>query len=232
MRQNRSRTVLAKTVSPVDRAYNYILEAIIAEELTPGMHVPSESVAEALGISRMPVRDALRRLEGDGVVTIFANRGAVVAEYSHDEIVELIEMRATLEGLAARIAIERVGPSEIEELEYLRARMERAAGDLVKWMACHDDFHNYLTSLSSRPLLMQQCERMRLMLRPYFRRYYAESHELEIVGLEHQAIIDAIVRRDPDALERTVRSHATANTESVAAFAGGTEAGSRAAETA
>src|SRR3569623_1822328 len=88
-----------KTLSPVEQAYNYILQGILSGELAPGMRVPSEAVAEALGISRMPVRDARRRLEGDGAVTIYANRGATVAEYSHDDVVQLIEMRAVLEGL-------------------------------------------------------------------------------------------------------------------------------------
>ena len=70
------------TLSPVDRAYNYILEGIVSGTLEPGMRIPTELVGEELGVSRMPVRDALRRLEGDGVVTIFANRGASIAEYS------------------------------------------------------------------------------------------------------------------------------------------------------
>lgn len=83
-------TVENKTLSAVEQAYNYILEGILSGALAPGMRVPSEAVAEALHISRMPVRDALRRLEGDGAITIYANRGATVAEYSRDEVIQLI----------------------------------------------------------------------------------------------------------------------------------------------
>lgn len=214
-----TRNPRGKTLSPVEQAYHYILDGILSGELAPGMRVPTEAVAETLGISRMPVRDALRRLEGDGAVTIFANRGASVAEYSQSEVVELIEMRAVLEGLAARVALEHIGEAELDELTHLKRRMERAADDLARWMSCHDEFHNYLTSISARPLLMLQTERMRVMLRPYFRRYYAESHELEIVGLEHQKIIDAIVENDPEHLERTVRAHALANVDKIAGYA-------------
>lgn len=210
---------LDRRLSPVEQAYNYILDGILSGELAPGMRVPTEAVAETLGISRMPVRDALRRLEGDGAITIFANRGASVSEYSRDEIVELIEMRAVLEGLAARLALEKIKPNDIEELSHLKSRMERSSDDLSRWIPTHDDFHNYLTSLSEKPLLMQQAQRMRLMLRPYFRRYYAESHELEIAGLEHQKIIDAILRDDAEQLERTVRFHVRANVEKIAGFA-------------
>jgi DNA-binding GntR family transcriptional regulator len=207
-----------RTLSPVEQAYNYILERILSGELAPGMHVPSETVAEALGISRMPVRDALRRLEGDGAVAIFANRGAAVAEYSYDEVIQLIEMRAVLEGLGARLALANLGPREIDEFMHLKLRMDRSTDDLAHWIAHHDAFHNYLTSLSKRPLLMRQTERIRMMLRPYFRRHHVEAHELEIPGHEHQKIIDAVHEGNPDKVEQTVRAHALANVEKIASL--------------
>ena len=211
--------VLDKTLSPVEQAYNYILKGILSGNLAPGMRVPSEAVAEALGISRMPVRDALRRLEGDGAVIIYANRGAAVAEYSRDEVIQLIEMRAVLEALGARLALAHIGAVELEEFEHLKRRMERSSGDLGLWIASHDAFHNYLTSLSQRQLLMRQTERIRVMLRPYFRSYHAESHELEIPGHEHQKIVEGVRQQDPDYLEKTVRAHAMANVDKIAQFA-------------
>jgi len=217
--QHALRAIFDKTQSPVEQAYSHILQSILSGDLTPGMRVPAEAVAEALGISRMPVRDALRRLEGDGAVMIFTNRGASVAQFSRHEIVQLIEMRATLEGLAARLALPQVGPNEIEELDQLKRRMEKCSDDLVRWMSCHDDFHNYLTSLSSRPLLLRQTERMRIMLRPYYREYFAKTRELEIFGLEHRKIIDAVRKGDPDRVEEIVRAHAMKNVDKVADLA-------------
>jgi DNA-binding GntR family transcriptional regulator len=217
--QSPLRHAFDKTQSPVEQAYNYILQRIMAGALTPGMRVPAEAVAEALGISRMPVRDALRRLEGDGAVMIFTNRGASVAEYTKDEVVQLIEMRAALEGLAARLALPNFDEGGLYELEELMHRMERSSNDLVRWMFYHDDFHNYLAATSNRPLLIQQTERMRVMLRPYYREYYARSGELEIVGLEHRKIITAVRRGDLDNLEQIVRAHALKNVNKVAALA-------------
>lgn len=211
--------LLNKKMSPVERAYHYVLDAIVSGDLEPGMRVPTEAVAENLGISRMPVRDALRQLEGDGAVTIIANRGASVAQYSPDEVIELIEMRAVLEALAARLALPLMGPPEIGELEHLRWRMDNMAHDLPAWISAHDVFHNYLTGCSNRPLLIQQTQRMRLMLRPYFRAYYAESHELEISGLEHQSLIDAVKAGDPEVLEQKVRAHVRQNVTSIAQLA-------------
>src|ERR1700759_2072146 len=135
-------TIDNKALPPVDQAYNYVLEGILSGDLAPGMRVPSEAVAEALGISRMPVRDALRRLEGDGAVAIFANRGAAVAEYSYDEVIQLIEMRAVLEGLGARLALANLGPREIDEFMHLKLRMDRSADDLAHWTAQHAAWQN------------------------------------------------------------------------------------------
>lgn len=214
-----TRTVSDKTRSPIEQAYNYIREGILSGDLRPGVRLRTEAVAEKLGISRMPVRDALRRLEADGAVMITANRGASVAEYSREEVVQLIEMRAALEGLAARLALPSFGEAEIDELRHRKQRMDRAAADLARWIAYHDDFHNYLTSISNRPLLKLQTERMRLMLRPYYQRYYAETKELEIFGLEHQKIIDAILMQDANHLELTVRAHAMKNVDKIANLA-------------
>lgn len=211
--------LIDKTLPPVEQAYQYVLQSIMSGELTPGMRIPAEAVAEALGVSRMPVRDGLRRLEGDGAITIFANRGASVAQFSREEIIELIEMRAVLEGHAARAAMPKIGRDDLEELDQLKLRMERAANDLSKWMLRHDEFHNYLTALSRRALLMRQTERMRIMLRPYYHQYYAKTGELEIAGLEHRKIIDALRKGDADHVEQIVRSHALKNVKKIADLA-------------
>ncbi|WP_424631233.1 GntR family transcriptional regulator [Bradyrhizobium sp. SYSU BS000235] len=200
-----------RTLSPLEQAYNFILESILSGELAPGMRIPTEAVAERLGISRMPVRDALRRLEGDGAITIYANRGATVAEYSKDEVIQLVEMRAVLEGLGARLAIPNVTQRELEEIRHLQSRMDRSADDLGQWIVHHDAFHNYITSLSGRPLLTRQTKKMRLMLRPYFREHHAANHELEIPGFEHQRIIDVLIGGQPDEVEQEVRNHGMAN---------------------
>lgn len=212
-------TPIDSTLPPVEQAYRYILNGILSGELQPGMRVPSEAVAEALGISRMPVRDALRSLEGDGAVTLIANRGAIVARYSPAEVTQLIEMRAALEGMAAKLALANIGPAEFEELSHLCRKMEEGAtAPLGDWMARHDAFHNYLSALSRRPMLLKQTERMRVMLLPYFRRYYEHSDELEIVGLEHQKIMQAVEHKDAVLLEQIVRGHAMQNVDRVAAL--------------
>jgi DNA-binding GntR family transcriptional regulator len=206
----------ARSLSPLEQAYNFILEAVLSGELAPGMRIPTEAIAERLGISRMPVRDALRRLEGDGAVTIYANRGAIVAEYSKDDVIQLIEMRAVLEGLGARFALPNITHGEMEEIRHLQIRMDGSADDLGQWIVHHDAFHNYITSLSGRPLLTRQTKKIRLMLRPYFRKHHARHEELEIPGYEHQKIIDVLASGDANDVEKEVRNHAMANVGKVA----------------
>jgi DNA-binding GntR family transcriptional regulator len=201
----------ARSLSPLEQAYNFILESILSGELAPGMRIPTEAVAERLGVSRMPVRDALRRLEGDGAITIYANRGAIVAEYTKDEVLQLIEMRAVLEGIGARFALPNVTQRELEEMRHLQSRMDRSADDLGQWIVHHDAFHNYITSLSGRPLLTRQTKKIRLMLRPYFRKHHKAHDELEIPGYEHQKIIDVLAGGRADDVEKEVRGHAMAN---------------------
>ncbi|TFL11340.1 GntR family transcriptional regulator [Pusillimonas caeni] len=214
-----SPSAIDKSLPPVEQAYQYVINGILTGELKAGTRIPTEAVAEALGISRTPVRDALRSLEGDGAVMIYANRGAVVAKYSRAEVSQLIEIRAALEGLAARFALPNIGLSELEELTHLKSRMERESSSLSKWMAAHDAFHNYLTSLSGRPLLVRQTVKMRFMLLPYYREYYSQSLEMEIFGLEHEKLIRAVELNDPTHLEQIVRRHAIINVEKVADLA-------------
>lgn len=208
-----------KVLPPSEQAYQYVVNGILSGEFTAGTRIPSESVAEALGISRTPVRDALRSLQGVGVVTIFANRGAAIAKYSRSEIIQLIEMRSVLEGLAAKFAVDNIGAAEIDELMHLKSRMEREAGMLSKWIAAHDAFHNYLTSLCQRPLLAREAEKLRFMLLPYYRKYYSQSNEMEIFGLEHEKLLNAIELKDAGLLEQIVRKHTTANVQRVADYA-------------
>lgn len=211
--------VIDKVMTPHDQAYGYIVNGILSGEFTAGTRIPAESVAEALGISRTPVREALKSLAGNGLVTIFANRGAAIVKYSRSEVTQLIEMRSVLEGLAAKLALPFIGAAEIDELLHLKSRMEREAGVLSKWMAAHDAFHNYLTSLCQRPLLTIETEKMRFMLLPYYRKFYSQSNEMEIFGLEHEKLLSAIELKDATLLEQIVRNHVTANVQRVADFA-------------
>src|SRR5262249_40341816 len=98
-------------------AANYLRKEILAGRFPAGMRLKTEEVAETLGISRMPVRDALRQLHSEGLVVVRPNRGALVTRLTAKEVLEAFEIRAVLEGLAARCSCEGLTPHVLRQIE-------------------------------------------------------------------------------------------------------------------
>jgi len=185
--------------------------AIISGRLQPGERILSEVVAAELGLSRMPVREALQALEAAGLVTLRPNRGAVVAELAAEHVAELLEMREVLEGLAARLAARRATPAEIEDLDALIAAMRRAAADPALWVERHEAFHDRLAVLSGRPRLAAELRRIRRVLQPCISRYADRHPEPETIGHEHELILDALRDGDSRRAEALAAAHVAAN---------------------
>ena len=110
-----------KTASSHVDAYERLLNAIDSGELAPGSRLLEAQLAERLGVSRTPVREALRRLEAQGLVTHEPHRGVVVAELDYDQLGELYAVREVLEGTAARLAARHASPEEVEVLREMVA---------------------------------------------------------------------------------------------------------------
>ena len=100
-----------------EEAYRFLLDGIRLGQFKAGDRLVPDEIASQLGMSRMPVREAFRRLATQELLTIRPNRGAVVRGLSHDEAIEVFEMRSVLEAQAATVAINRIGPSDIDDLE-------------------------------------------------------------------------------------------------------------------
>ena len=132
------------------KAYEAIRRAIIEGRFGNGMHLRAASLAESLGISRTPVREALRRLHAEGFVEFFANRGAFVARWSHEDAAEVFDLRLVLESHAAARAARRLSPAEIGELAGLTDRMEAHASgparDIGLVTEANKGFHSLIIS--------------------------------------------------------------------------------------
>jgi DNA-binding GntR family transcriptional regulator len=198
------------------QAYIYLQDRIVSGDLPGGSRLRLESIAETLGISRMPVREAIRQLDAEGYVTIRPNRGAVVTTRTAEEVVEIFEIRASLEGLAVRTAVGTVGPHEIADLEHELERLRRVEGDSPIWIERHDEFHDHLCRLSRRQQLCAEIRRFRLAVRPYLRLYLKRNERPEIKGFEHIHIVAAIAAGDPNVAEMVMRSHVMANAQAIA----------------
>jgi DNA-binding GntR family transcriptional regulator len=177
-------------------------------------------VAQQLGLSRMPVREALRQLDAEGLVIIRPNRGAVVTSLTPDAVAEILEMRGVLEGLAARHAARRASPLDIEDLDALTASMRRAGRDAPRWGQRHEEFHDRVCLLSGRPRLAAEARRLRLAVRPCMLLYAEQHSDPETLGHEHELIVDALRDRDARRAERLAVAHVSANATSILALLG------------
>lgn len=216
-----SATALTRTAPAIpptaqQQAYIHLQDQIVSGALPGSTWLRAEVIARELGISRMPVREALRQLDAEGYVTIRPNRGAVVTNRTPAEVIELFEMRAVLEGLAVRLAVRNATAETWADLELFLARLKRLEAQSTLWVERHDEFHDMLCRLSGRQRLCDEILRLRLAVRPYLRLYTKLHARPEIPGFEHEHIVAAMRKGNLAAAERAVREHIMVNAEAIA----------------
>jgi DNA-binding GntR family transcriptional regulator len=191
---------------------------IIRGELPAGERIDQDALAAEFSVSRMPVRVALRQLGAEGFVTIVPHRGAIVTALSPSEVEEIYEIRAALEGVAARHASQELTDADLAGLRSILAQM-RNQQDIDRWVALNADFHDMINRASQRPRLLELIQRFREQSQPYIRLYVQRLHKSAQARKEHKAIVDALAARDPDAAEAAVRAHLVSTGRAVAGFA-------------
>jgi DNA-binding GntR family transcriptional regulator len=199
-----------------EEAYRFLLDGIRLGQFKAGDRLVPDEIASQLGMSRMPVREAFRRLATQELLTIRPNRGAVVRGLSHDEAIEVFEMRSVLEAQAATVAINRIGPSDIDDLERRLDAMDRCAEDLSAWITEHRDFHLYLCGLSARPRLIAQISALHICIEPHMRLWLQSTYKPRPSRDEHGFIIEALRRKSPELIESVVREHVCSTLETLA----------------
>jgi DNA-binding GntR family transcriptional regulator len=190
--------------------YETIREAIQIGRYAPGHHLVADDLARELGTSRMPVREALQRLEAAGLVSITPHRGAVVSELSEAEIVEVYHIRAVLEGLAARLAAPKLGPADHERLNGFMDEMAAAAAadpDLTQILRINRDFHEVIWQAAQAPRLHELLENLYAASHRFRNISLLLSGRLDQVLLEHRRIAQALAAEDPAAAERFANEH-------------------------
>lgn len=201
-------------------AYLHLQEALRRGLFRPGDRLVPDEIASELGMSRMPVREALRRLATEGLVVLRPNRSCVVAGLTLDEIYENFEIRSVLEGLAVRLAMPLVDDAVIDELESLLDRMERVgAKGGSDWVARHQEFHAYICGLSGRKKLVRQISALHIVIEPYLRIWFDYVEKPLSARQEHQAVIDALCSGDADRAEATMREHILSTAPLLAEYA-------------
>lgn len=191
--------------------FKHLRHLILSGRFETGQKLVEEELAEQFGVSRTPVREALHKLEIEGLVRYQPRRGVIVTGFSAEDVDEIYAAREVLEGLAARLAAERGTDAEIAELGRRLVQMNRAsaAGDFQRSARIHTRFDDLLYRMARNRRLLgmlnqfsEYIERCKLvsMERP------GRAHEIRA---EHEAMCHAIAARDPDAAERAARLHVT-----------------------
>ncbi len=199
-----------------EQAYLHLLAAIRTGRYRPGDRLIPEEIAAEIGMSRMPVREAFRRLATEGLVVIRPNRGCVVSGLTIDDVFEVFEIRSVLEGLAVRLAMPRIDAEVLEDLEHRLSRMARAGAQ--DWVVHHQGFHELLCGLSGRPKLIRQIAGLHATIEPYLRIWL--HHAAKPVSAEdaHRVIIDAVRTGDPEVAEAAMRAHVLGTAPDLAEF--------------
>jgi DNA-binding GntR family transcriptional regulator len=192
-------------------------ERIVSGALEAGTKIDQQALAEELGVSRMPVREALRRLSAEGFVELLSHRGAVVVQLSVEEIIEIYEMRGVLQGLAARLAVPNYTDEDIAEIKRLLDEMD-ATQDVQAWITLNGEFHRHIEGPANAKRLDELIERLTLQCAPYLQIsvhfLHAQSSPQEL----HHEIYKAVESRDAEALEAAVRAHLSSWGGDVAGF--------------
>jgi len=189
-------------------AYAHIRDRIRAGTLAGGERVVPEAIAAELSISRMPVREAIRQLDSEGLLTIRPNRGAIVTTLTPEDVLELFEMRAVLEGLAARKAAIRMDDDIEDQLFLILRRMRRATATSVDaFIEQHNAFHEVIGAGAGGSWLRAENKRLAAAVEPYLRLYFTHLEKAQFTVEEHVALLEALLTRDPDRAEAAMREH-------------------------
>jgi len=182
---------------------------ILQGELAPGAKLNEAALAEALGVSRGPVREAFRMLEEAGLVRQEKNRGVFVRSIPLDEAMEIFDLRAMMDEAVGRRLAETIGPEQLRRVRAMVNAMEKAvkAGDVDTYHLLNLEFHDHLVEYAGNRKLTALYRRVINELSLFRRMNLVDAKLLLISAGEHRAIVKAIASGDADAAGRAMRQH-------------------------
>lgn len=211
-------SVAASALTPISRrsgaragvaVYDALRDAIVSTELEPGRQISENELAERLGVSRTPVREAVARLRDDQLVEVVPQLGTFVSRISLSGVEDAQFLREALECSAVRLAAERVDTGGVRELDRVIELQEEArdAGDAGAFYVLDDELHSTLCELSGRPIAWAIVARANGHLNRVRRLSLAHPSYIAEMIAEHKAVVDAVRHADPDGAERALRHH-------------------------
>ena len=195
-------------------------ELIIEGELKPGARLNERQLCDQLRVSRTPLREALRRLAHDGLVTLIANRGAFVSQMSRDSVRESFEIMGALEALAGELACARITDAEIAEIEALTFEMQacHARRDLPEYYRLNRAIHDRIAAAARNALLDDMSHKLNLRIQNLRFRSNLDQNKWDGAVRDHQRMIELLRGRDGPALARLMREHLRRKADAVIAM--------------
>ena len=194
-----------------DKIYHIIRKAILERELEPGRRLTEMEISKKYGISRTPIREAFRKLESEGFLTILPRKGAIITDLNEQTVLEFYQIKGALEALAGRLAVENFKHSDIKELEELNNKLKNIAKEenttLENFNKIHNQFHRKFILLSNNKLLIEILDNLtKRYLR--FRLMVEHTNFIDEVVKQHDEIIDAFKNKNIRLISDSIKKNA------------------------
>jgi DNA-binding GntR family transcriptional regulator len=199
-----------------DEVYIRLRAAITAGTILPGTKISIRSLADAFSVSTMPVREALRRLESDGLV-VFGRRTITVSNMTAEQVTQVFRIRLQLETLATEWAIKQVTDDDITDLRDILNRMDRDDITVDEWRALNQDFHRRFYDCARSPDLLDLIGRVWDKVEPFMAIYASTVDDFTEAHRQHLEILDAIAARDTYTLLIKTAEHSDYTSRAVTA---------------
>ena len=192
-----------------DVVFNTLRQAIITGEFAPGERLMEIALANRLGVSRTPVREAIRKLELEGLVVMIPRKGAEVARITEKDLRDVLEVRCSLEELAAELAAERMDEEGQEKLDQALVEFESAieSGDNAAIADSDMEFHDIIFDATGNPRLIQIIGNLREQFYRYRLEYVKDADKRQVLMVEHEHILSALKVRNLAESRMAAREH-------------------------
>lgn len=192
-----------------DVVFNTLRQAILKGELAPGERLMEIQLAERLGVSRTPIREAIRKLELEGLVLMIPRKGAEVAKISEKSLRDVLEVRRSLEELAIELACQRMTEEEVAALEAAQEAFKAAVacGDAMKIAETDEAYHDVIYEGTCNDRLVQILNNLREQMYRYRLEYIKDEDKRQILLLEHDKVLKAVRMRRVEEAKEAMREH-------------------------